>query len=167
MSDFADVKFDFSDDNSNTYIPEGDYTTEITKCEKTRSKAGNDYLALEVKVVGEKYNGWIARNNFNLWYTNSDAEKQDVVREIASKQFSKLLKALNLETNPPANASELVGLKVVSSLGIEESDNEEYPDRNNITGFKSVTGESSAPPKVAEAEPDWVKESAPAKPSLG
>ena len=166
MSDFADVKFDFSDD-SNTYIPEGDYTSEITKCEKTRSKAGNDYLSLEVKVVGEKYNGWIARNNFNLWYTNSDAEKQDVVREIASKQFSKLLKALNLEANPPANASELVGSKVVSSLGIEESDNEEYPDRNNITGFKSVTGESSAPPKVAEAEPDWVKESAPAKPSLG
>jgi len=169
MSDFADVKFDFdTNENDNTFIPEGDYLTEIKTCEKTVSQAGNSYLKLEVTVAGDKYKGWIARNNFNLWYTNSDQEKQEMVREIASKQFSKLLKALGLEKNPPANAGELVGLKVISTFGIEKSDNPEYPDRNNITGFKAV--DHTEKPKVAqvsEETPSWVnEESKPAKPSL-
>ena len=77
MSDFADVKFDFSDDNSNTYIPEGDYTTEIIKCEKTTSKAGNDYLALEVKVVGEKYNGFIIHG---ITTRASNSTSNDIIR---------------------------------------------------------------------------------------
>ena len=46
MSDFADVKFDFeaSSSNDSPTIPEGDYLTEISTCEKTTSAAGNEYL---------------------------------------------------------------------------------------------------------------------------
>lgn len=168
MSDFADVKFNFeTKESDNSFIPEGDYVTEIKTCEKTVSQAGNSYLKLEVAVAGEKYKGWIARNNFNLWYTNPDQEKQEMVREIASRQFSKLLKALGLESNPPSNAGELVGLKVISTFGIEKSDNPDYPDKNNITGFKSV-GHTDKP-KVAQTTletPVWVNDNKPAKPSL-
>ena len=41
MSDFADVKFDFeaSSSNDSSTIPEGDYLTEISTCEKTTSAA--------------------------------------------------------------------------------------------------------------------------------
>ena len=84
MSDFADVKFDFESGGSGeSTIPEGDYLTEISTCEKTTSSNGNDYLKLEVKVCGEKYKGWIARDNLNLWYKHDDSEKQELVREIA------------------------------------------------------------------------------------
>ena len=63
MSDFADVKFDFESSNSGeSTIPEGDYLTEVSTCEKTTSKTGNEYLRLEVKVCGEKYKGWIAKS---------------------------------------------------------------------------------------------------------
>jgi hypothetical protein len=134
MSDFADVKFDFESKNSGeSAIPEGDYLTEISTCEKTTSAAGNEYLKLEVKVCGEKYKGWIARDNLNLWYTNSDSEKQEMVREIASRKFSSLVKAVGRKDNPPANAGELVGNKVICSFGIEKSTNADYPDdKNNI-----------------------------------
>jgi hypothetical protein len=171
MSDFADVKFDFeaSSSNDSSTIPEGDYLTEISTCEKTTSAAGNDYLKLEVKVCGDKYKGWIARDNLNLWYTNSDSEKQEMVREIASRKFSSLVKAVGRKDNPPANAGELVGNKVICSFGIEKSKNPDYPDdKNIIKAFKPLEKMS---PKQADDTPAWVTEGtseakAPAKPSL-
>jgi|TARA_R110000796_G_scaffold173902_1_gene290882 hypothetical protein len=168
MSDFADVKFDFeASDDSKSYIPEGDYTCRISECEKTLSQAGNEYLKLVVQVEGDKYNNWIIRENYNLWYTNSDSSKQDMVREIASRNFAKLLKALGLQDNPPSNATELVGRKVICNLGIEESNNPDYGDKNKIVEFKQVEGMRAV---TAEAPPAWVTEgteaSKPAKPSL-
>jgi hypothetical protein len=170
MSDFADVKFDFESGNSGeSTIPEGDYLTEISTCEKTTSAAGNEYLKLEVKVCGEKYKGWIARDNLNLWYTNNDSEKQELVREIASRKFSSLVKAVGRKDNPPSNAGELVGNKVMTTFGIEKSKNPDYPDdKNNIKAFKPLEKMS---PKQADDSPAWVKEEtsevkAPAKPSL-
>ena len=170
MSDFADVKFDFESGNSGeSTIPEGDYLTEVSTCEKTTSKTGNEYLRLEVKVCGEKYKGWIARDNLNLWYTNNDSEKQELVREIASRKFSSLVKAVGRKDNPPSNAGELVGNKVICSFGIERSTNADYPDdKNNIKAFKPLEKMS---PKQADDSPAWVKDGtseakAPAKPSL-
>ena len=170
MSDFADVKFDFESGNSGeSTIPEGDYLTEISTCEKTTSAAGNEYLKLEVKVCGEKYKGWIARDNLNLWYTNNDSEKQELVREIASRKFSSLVKAVGRKDNPPSNAGELVGNKVMTTFGIEKSKNPDYPDdKNNIKAFKPLEKMS---PKQADDSPAWVKEETseakvPAKPSL-
>ena len=170
MSDFADVKFDFESGNSGeSTIPEGDYLTEVSTCEKTTSKTGNEYLRLEVKVCGEKYKGWIARDNLNLWYTNNDSEKQELVREIASRKFSSLVKAVGRKDNPPSNAGELVGNKVMTTFGIEKSKNPDYPDdKNNIKAFKPLEKMS---PKQADDSPAWVKEEtseakAPAKPSL-
>ena len=170
MSDFADVKFDFESGNSGeSTIPEGDYLTEISTCEKTTSAAGNEYLKLEVKVCGEKYKGWIARDSLNLWYTNNDSEKQELVREIASRKFSSLVKAVGRKDNPPSNAGELVGNKVMTTFGIEKSKNPDYPDdKNNIKAFKPLEKMS---PKQADDSPAWVKEEtseakAPAKPSL-
>ena len=170
MSDFADVKFDFESGNSGeSTIPEGDYLTEVSTCEKTTSKTGNEYLRLEVKVCGEKYKGWIARDNLNLWYTNNDSEKQELVREIASRKFSSLVKAVGRKDNPPSNAGELVGNKVMTTFGIEKSKNPDYPDdKNNIKAFKPLEKMS---PKQADDSPAWVKEGtseakAPAKPSL-
>lgn len=171
MSDFADVKFDFESSSSGeSTIPEGDYLTEISTCEKTTSQAGNEYLKLEVKVCGEKYKGWIARDNLNLWYTNADSEKQELVREIASRKFSSLVKAVGRKDNPPSNAGELVGNKVMTTFGIEKSKNPDYPnDKNNIKAFGPLETMS---PKQADNAPAWVSEdssskpSAPAKPSL-
>ena len=170
MSDFADVKFDFESGGSGeSTIPEGDYLTEISTCEKTTSQKGNEYLKLEVKVCGEKYKGWIARDNLNLWYTNDDSEKQELVREIASRKFSSLVKAVGRKDNPPANAGELVGNKVICTFGIEKSNNPDYPnDKNIIKVFKPLEKMS---PKQADDTPAWVKEGnsetkAPAKPSL-
>jgi hypothetical protein len=117
MSDFTNVTLDFSaEEERSSTIPEGEYLTEISVCEKTLSQAGNEYLKLEVKVVGDKYQGWIARDNLNLWYTNADAEKQNMVREIASKKFTSLLKALG-RSNAPTNATELQGCRVTSKFG--------------------------------------------------
>ncbi len=53
MSDFTNVTLDFSaEEERSSTIPEGEYLTEISVCEKTLSQAGNEYLKLEVKVVG-------------------------------------------------------------------------------------------------------------------
>jgi len=167
MSDFADVKFDFdTKDEGNSFIPEGDYRCRISVCEKTTSAAGNDYLKLEVQVDEDKYNNWIIRENYNLWYKNGDASKQEMVREIASRNFAKLLKALGLQDNPPSNASELVGRKVVCKLGIEKSDNPDYGDKNKVLEFNPVEGMKA---ESADAPPAWVTEepaAKPAKPSL-
>jgi hypothetical protein len=168
MSDFTNVTLDFSaEEERSSTIPEGEYLTEISVCEKTLSQAGNEYLKLEVKVVGDKYQGWIARENLNLWYTNADAEKQNMVREIASKKFTSLLKALG-RSNAPTNATELQGCRVTSKFGIEKSNNPDYPnDKNNIVAFKPLG--NAAPQQPGEA-PAWVNEdkpsATPAKPSL-
>jgi hypothetical protein len=91
-----------------------------------------------------------------------------MVREIASRKFSSLVKAVGRKDNPPANAGELVGNKVICSFGIEKSTNADYPDdKNNIKTFKPL--EKMSPQQPGNA-PAWVKEdtssTAPAKPSL-
>ena len=165
MGDFDNVEISFEDPSST--IPEGIYTVEVSSCEKKDSKAGNPYLALEAKVVGEKFAGWILRDNFNLWYENSDAAKQEMVREIAGRQFGSLLKAVDMD-KAPDNASALQGLKVEAIVGIEASNNPDYPgDNNRIEGYQPISSDTSFPPK--DDVPDLGvsnSEAKPKKPSL-
>jgi hypothetical protein len=159
MGDFDNVEISFEEPSST--IPEGIYTVEISNCEKKTSEKGNQYLALQTKVVGEKFAGWILRDNFNLWFENKDdKEKQEMVREIAGRQFGRLLKALGMD-KAPDNASALNGRKVQAVVGIEASTNPDYPGDNNIIeDYKAVD----------EDVPDWVNETSdgdkPKKPSL-
>ena len=159
MGDFDNVEISFEEPSS--AIPQGVYTVEISNCEKKNSKAGNAYLALETKVVGDNFAGFYLRDNFNLWYENKDDnEKQEMVREIAGRQFGRLLKALGMD-KAPDNASALNGRKVQAVVGIEASTNPDYPGDNNIIeDYKAVD----------EDAPAWVNETTdgdkPKKPSL-
>tara|TARA_R110001599_G_C11821808_1_gene617273 strand:- start:126 stop:521 length:396 start_codon:yes stop_codon:yes gene_type:complete len=130
------------------------------------SAAGNESIKLEVKVHNEpKYNGWIVRKYFSLWYKNDDSEKQELIRGYAASDFKRLLTAVGLNT-PPANAEELRGKTMVCTFSEKESDNPSYPDtQNEIVAFRTPKDDGLSPPKRAEVPPSMA-ESETAKPTL-
>ena len=172
MSDFEGIDFtnvESEQEESSSYIPKGDYNCIISECVPHMSAAGNKSIKLEVKVHNEpKYNGWIVRKYFSLWYTNDDAEKQEQVRGYAASDFKRLLNSVGLET-PPDDASELQGKQLVCTFSERESDNENYPDTTNeIVAFRTPKDNGLAPPKKVSVPPSMAKaeENKPAKPTL-
>ena len=172
MSDFDGIDFtnvESSQGESSSYIPKGDYNCIISECVPHMSAAGNKSIKLEVKVHNEpKYNGWIVRKYFSLWYTNDDAEKQEQVRGYARSDFKRLLEAVGLDT-PPDDATDLQGKQLVCSFSEKESDNEDYPDTTNeIVAFNAVSDDGPTPPKKANVPPSMASgdDNTPAKPTL-
>ena len=134
MSDFDGIDFtnvESREEESSSYIPKGDYNCIISECTKHVSAAGNESIKLEVKVHNEpKFNGWIVRKYFSLWYKNDDAEKQELIRGYAASDFKRLLTAVGLDT-PPTNAEDLQGKSLLCTFSEKESDNPSYPDTTN------------------------------------
>jgi len=172
MSDFEGLDIDLDAAESSSAIPEGDYPVVILSCEKTTSKAGNEYLRLETEVTGDKYAGWKLRKNFNLWYVNDDKLKQEEIRTYANNDFARLAKAVGF-TEVPKTAWEFQG-KTFEARVVEVED-DEYGPSNEIKSFLPAE-KSSAPsaPKAADLPPSMNESNdsspgevaAPSKPSL-
>jgi len=172
MSDFDGIDFDnieLSQEESSSFIPKGDYNCIISECVPHISKEGNKSIKLVVQVHNEpKYNGWIVRKYFSLWYTNDDAEKQEQVRGYAASDFKRLLHAVGLET-PPDDAVSLQGKQLICSFSEKESDNPDYPDtQNEIVAFAPAKSDGPTPPKRASVPPSMESSNTnkPAKPTL-
>ena len=172
MSDFDGIDFtnvESREEESSSYIPKGDYNCIISECTKHMSAAGNESIKLEVKVHNEpKFNGWIVRKYFSLWYRNDDAEKQELIRGYAASDFKRLLTAVGLDT-PPTNAEDLQGKTLLCTFSEKESDNPSYPDTTNeIVAFRTPKRDGFTPPTRAEVPPSMAaaETSKPAKPSL-
>ena len=171
MSDFEGLDIDLDAAESSSAIPEGNYPVVILSCEKTTSKAGNDYLKLETEVAGDNYSGFKLRKNFNLWYTNDDKQKQEEIRGYANNDFARLAKAVGFK-EVPKTAWEFQNKTFEARVVIVEDESGEYGPSNEIKSFLPLKNES--PPKAVDLPPSMDESNdaspgeaaSPSKPSL-
>jgi len=122
-----------SDDEVRTYepLPDGWYKACIASTVRKTSKAGNDYLEVELEITDADHAGRRLWEIYNLWHP-SEAPK-----EIAQRQFSNLVNACGL-----ANCKEsddLIGMHLDVKLKTEAG-NGEYKPRNKIAACRTAPG---------------------------
>ena len=175
MSDFDGIDFtnvESEREESSSFIPKGDYNCIISECVPHVSASGNKSIKLVVKVHNEpKFNGWMIRKYFSLWYTNDESEKQELVRGYAASDFKRLLTACGLQT-PPEDATKLEGKVMVCTISEKDNSENENPayreTSNEVVAFRTPKGDGIAPLKKADVPPSMAQEDSgeSSKPSL-
>ena len=122
-----------SDDEVRSFepLPDGWYKAVINGTARKTSKAGNDYLEVELEITDADHAGRRLWEIYNLWHP-SEAPK-----EIAQRQFSNLVNACGL-----ANCKEsddLIGMHLDVKLKTEAG-NGEYQPKNKIAACRTAPG---------------------------
>ena len=142
-----------SDDEVRTYepLPDGWYKACIASTVRKTSKAGNDYLEVELEITDADHAGRRLWEIYNLWHP-SEAPK-----EIAQRQFSNLVNACGL-----ANCKEsddLIGMHLDVKLKTEAG-NGEYQPKNKIAACRTAPGMANQKPAIEATavnldDPPW------------
>jgi len=142
-----------SDDEVRTYepLPDGWYKACIASTVRKTSRAGNDYLEVELEITDADHAGRRLWEIYNLWHP-SEAPK-----EIAQRQFSNLVNACGL-----ANCKEsddLIGMHLDVKLKTEAG-NGEYQPKNKIAACRTAPGMANQKPAIEATavnldDPPW------------
>ena len=137
MGDIADIyggAFDTDVEDAATggfeALPAGWYPVQIDNAEirDTRAKTGK-ILAIEMSVIGEKYNGRKLFANLNLVNPNEQAQA------IGQRELAAIGQAVGLAALTDTN--ELLGRQLQCRAKVEKD--EAHGDRNAVTAYKALT----------------------------
>lgn len=128
--------FDFTDVQEQSFdaLPEGDYAVAVVDCEFKDSKAGNEYLKIQFKVLEGNHENRTIWDNYNVFHSD------DKVRNIAMGQLKTLLKH-NGVTEMKFDSKEtfvgvLQGCHALAKVKVRTQ--EGYNDSNTISYFKAL-----------------------------
>ena len=132
---FLDEAFDVNSlpqsDNNFDPLPAGWYTTKIAGAEiKTTKNGTGQYISVRYDIIGPSHQGRVVFGNINIKNANPKAE------EIGRQQLGEIMRAIGLAR--VTDTDQLIGGNVQIKLSVKQD--ETYGDKNEIKGFKAVTG---------------------------
>lgn len=151
---FLDQAFDVNElpQSESNYepLPAGWYQAKINGAEiKTTKNGTGQYIAVRYDITGPSHQGRVVYGNLNIKNANPKAE------EIGRQQLGELMRSIGLAR--VTDTDQLIGGDLQIKLAVKKD--EEYGDKNEIKGFKSING--SQPPMPASAP----SQSAPSQPA--
>lgn len=106
---------DIIESNSFDPIPSGKYQAIVSEAEVKETKAGNGkYLNLQLKIVGEKYEGRVIFDMINF---ENSSQKAEV---IGKAKLGKLVLALGLDE--VTDTDDLLGITIGIKVSVEHDD---------------------------------------------
>lgn len=147
MFDFTDVE---TKDNDYDAIPAGKYPAYVDGVEWKTSKAGASYLNVMFKIFGDKHEGRVIFNSYNLHH---DKEQ---VKEIAFQDIKKLLVAGGTKAFKFANDHELADAVMKCRVGIRVGvkTSEQYGSQNTIKGYNKLAAGDGVGPDTGTISAD-------------
>lgn len=125
-------------------LPEGWYSATITSADLKPTKAGDgQYISMAYDITGPTHQGRKVFGNVTVRNPNVKAE------EIGRQQLGDIMRAIGLAT--VRDTDELIG----GQLGIKVSvrRDEQWGDKNDIKGYKALSGSAAPAPVAATAAP--------------
>jgi hypothetical protein len=133
-------------------LPAGWYQATITSAELKKTKAGTgEYIAIRYDILGPTHQGRVVFGNLNIANPNQKAE------EIGRQQLRELMVSIGI--NSVSDTDQLIGGSL--SIKLDVKSDEQYGDKNEVRGFKAVSG--GALPSVAPTAMPMQSMAAPAK----
>jgi hypothetical protein len=135
-------------------LPEGWYNTTIVKAEVKTTKAGTgQFIELRMDVTGPTHQGRVIFTNLNINNPNPKAE------EIGRQQLNQIMGALGLTVI--RDSDQIIGGNVAVKVAIKVEGEDK---KNEVKGFKAISGSAPPAPKAAppasappKASPPWAK----------
>jgi len=129
--------------------------SEMCKCSETAKDPKGQYLKLHWKIIDKKAKGKM------LWTQLNIINKNPTAVEIAQKELATICKSIGKVTIN--DSQELHGIPVLLTVGIEPA-KANWPEKNVISFYESVSGVESAPINGgASAQPETASEQPPAE----
>lgn len=136
-------------------LPSGWYDVNITGADLKDTKDGTgNYINVKYSVTGPSHQGRVVFGMLNLKNKNPKAE------EIGRQQLGELMRACGISR--VTDSDQLIGGRCAIKLTVETQ--EGYDPRNNVKGFKSITGSTApsftpapAAQAPASAAPPWAR----------
>ncbi len=133
-------------------LPAGWYTAMIGSVDIKQTKSGTGrYFAIRYNITGPTHEGRVVFSNINFENANPKAE------EIGRQQLRGLMEAIGIARLN--DSDQLIGGHVKVKLKVEKD--EQYGDKNQVTGFASAGAAPPSAPKAAAASPAPKSSSAP------
>lgn len=158
---FLGQTFDANDlPQGNTYepLPAGWYTATITEAELKPTKDGSgQYIRVRYDITGPTHQGRVVFGNLNIKNASAKAE------EIGRQQLGELMRAIGLAR--VTDTDQLIGGSLSIKLDVRPA-TDQYPAKNEVRGFKAITGAApafspAAPAPAAsapsKAAPPWAR----------
>ena len=135
-------------------LPDADYTIELDRAERPD---GKNYLSLVFVVVGGPFDGRKLFEVCNLWYENTDEEKQKKTVAIAQGTIKQIAFAIG---KPSVKSSdEMLGIPMLARVRTQKG-KDGYEDKNKIV--KYMTRDGASPARGAPAAASAQKATGPA-----
>lgn len=136
-------------------LPAGWYDVNITGADLKDTKDGTgNYINVKYSVTGPSHQGRVVFGMLNLKNKNPKAE------EIGRQQLGELMRACGISR--VTDSDQLIGGRCAIKLTVETQ--EGYEPRNNVKGFKAITGSTApaftpapAAQATASAAPPWAR----------
>ena len=137
-------------------LPDGWYTATITKADLNLTKAGNGQkIDVRYDITGPTHQGRVVFGALNIRNPSQKAE------EIGRQQLGEIMRAVGLAK--VEDTDELIGKTLQIKIKTKPAENG-YEARNEVSGFKAVTGgmapapqAQQAPAATSGAAPPWAK----------
>jgi len=152
-------------ENNYELLPAGWYVAQITDSDIVALKSGNGQaIKLTFEVLSDGYRGRKIWAQLNVRHNNQQAE------QIAQQQLRELCDSLGIVRMN--DTAELHNKPIQIKVKVRKSDNPQYEDQNDISGYKAAGGASApsmmTPPRAAApaasataaSSPPWAKKNA-------
>ena len=131
-------------------IPAGTYQASITQSRLETTKAGTgQYIKMRFDITGPTHAGRVLFCNLNIRNPSAKAE------QIGLQQLNELMRAIGLAS--VTDTDQLLGHNLQINVSRPKEDNPQYADadgfRNDIKGFKSMSGSAAPMPQAAAPAP--------------
>lgn len=136
-------------------IPAGVYTASITQANLRDTKDGaGKIIAVRYDITGPSHQGRVIFSNINIRNKSPKAE------EIGRQQLGDIMRAIGLASLQ--DTDQLIGGQLQINVDIEKK--EGYEARNQVKGFKALSGSPAPAPAAAPAQapaagaaPPWAR----------
>jgi len=136
-------------------IPAGVYTASITQANLKDTKDGTGkMIAIRYDITGPSHQGRVIFSNINIRNKSPKAE------EIGRQQLGDIMRAIGLASLQ--DTDQLIGGQLQIKVDIEKK--EGYEARNQVKGFKALSGSLAPAPAAAPAQapaagaaPPWAR----------
>lgn len=136
-------------------IPAGVYTASITQANLKDTKDGTGkMIAIRYDITGPSHQGRVIFSNINIRNKSPKAE------EIGRQQLGDIMRAIGLASLQ--DTDQLIGGQLQIKVDIEKK--EGYEARNQVKGFKALSGSPAPAPAAAPAQapaagaaPPWAR----------
>ena len=132
-------------------LPDGWYKACIASTVRKTSRAGNDYLEVELEITDADHASHRVWDRYNLWHP------VDNTKETAQRMFSNLVNACGLSVCKESD--DLIGLHFDVKLKTEAG-NGEYKPKNKVTSCRTAPGMENQKPAIEatavnQDKPPW------------